>query len=278
MTWIKASDTQPQVKGSDHCPVYVDFHESIVDPSTGQTLFLKDVLGAPRTDGNIPDPPRIATKWWEEFSGKQTSLAQFFGRKGASNLVSSPSPSTAASAPVSQPVEAVPDTVPSAAPATLSPTSSAGATPVPSSSSTATKRKLVASQPGSQSKKSKKASVSISTKAKPGQSSIASFFAKPSASQSQGKAKEEEPEVDEDEDYKLALQLSQEPDTDLAPPSSSQVSEADVASSQKKKQAWTTLLAPTQTPLCRGHSEPAKEFTVNKPGPNKGKKFFVCSR
>ena len=26
------------------------------------------------------------------------------------------------------------------------------------------------------------------------------------------------------------------------------------------------------------HNEPAKELTVTKPGPNKGKQFFICSR
>ncbi|KAH6910497.1 DNA-lyase 2 [Coprinopsis sp. MPI-PUGE-AT-0042] len=278
MQWIKGSDTQPQVKGSDHCPVYVDFHDSIVGPSSGQTLLLADVLGAPRANGKIPDPPRIATKWWEEFSGKQTSLAQFFGKKSASNVVSTPSSSSVTPVPTSQPIEAreeasSPTTTSASPPASLPNTAPAP----PSSSSTATKRKLVANDPTSQSKKSKKGSVSTSTKARQGQSSIASFFAKPAASKSQQKEKEDEDSA-EDEDYKLALQLSQEVDTDFAPPSSSQASEADAASSQKSKQAWTTLLAPIQPPLCKGHLEPAKEFTVNKPGPNKGKKFFLCSR
>jgi len=31
-------------------------------------------------------------------------------------------------------------------------------------------------------------------------------------------------------------------------------------------------------PLCTVHREPSKEFRVNKPGPNKGKTFYLCAR
>jgi AP endonuclease-2 len=31
-------------------------------------------------------------------------------------------------------------------------------------------------------------------------------------------------------------------------------------------------------PLCTVHQEPAKEFRVNKPGPNKGRTFYLCAR
>ncbi|KAF8493169.1 hypothetical protein F5888DRAFT_1591341, partial [Russula emetica] len=31
-------------------------------------------------------------------------------------------------------------------------------------------------------------------------------------------------------------------------------------------------------PLCTVHREPAKEFRVNKCGPNKGKTFYLCAR
>jgi len=37
-------------------------------------------------------------------------------------------------------------------------------------------------------------------------------------------------------------------------------------------------MAPLVAPLCTVHREPTKELTVNKPGLNKGKKFYVCSR
>ncbi|KAK4685463.1 AP endonuclease 2, partial [Tremellales sp. Uapishka_1] len=90
--WIKGGDIQPKTFGSDHCPVYIDLHDSITDATDGEIL-LKDMLNpanrpastglvypgdAKRREG-IPEPPRFATKFYEEFSGRQTTLKGFFG-------------------------------------------------------------------------------------------------------------------------------------------------------------------------------------------------------
>lgn len=104
LPWVKHSDIQPQIFGSDHCPVYVDLHESIKDPVTNETLVLKDLLRETQPDSSsyahgvhrpplpaaleslrdktrtVPEPPAFATKWWDEFSGKQTNLMSFFSR------------------------------------------------------------------------------------------------------------------------------------------------------------------------------------------------------
>jgi AP endonuclease-2 len=94
LPWVKHSDIQPDVFGSDHCPVYLELHESIVDPITGQTLHLRDLMNQgsrpplpPHLEAlkdesrDVPEPPPFATKWWDEFSGKQRSLMSFFGKK-----------------------------------------------------------------------------------------------------------------------------------------------------------------------------------------------------
>ncbi|KAG6811958.1 hypothetical protein H0H93_014108, partial [Arthromyces matolae] len=85
---------------------------------------------------------------------------------------------------------------------------------------------------------------------------------------------EDEDEVDdnEDSDHRLALLLS-EAEAE-AEPTSSQRSNNDTDAT---KQAWSTLMAPIKPPKCSVHGEPAKELTVTKTGPNKGKKFFICS-
>ncbi|KAJ8502758.1 hypothetical protein ONZ45_g11466 [Pleurotus djamor] len=44
------------------------------------------------------------------------------------------------------------------------------------------------------------------------------------------------------------------------------------------KAAWNSIMIPIQPPKCKVHAEPTTEYTVNKLGPNKGKKFFICSR
>ncbi|KAI3492711.1 hypothetical protein L1887_42629 [Cichorium endivia] len=41
--------------------------------------------------------------------------------------------------------------------------------------------------------------------------------------------------------------------------------------------AWGAIFSPLPPPLCR-HSEACRAWTVNKPGPNHGRKFWLCSR
>ena len=82
-----------------------------------------------------------------------------------------------------------------------------------------------------------------------------------------------------DSDYRLALELSASQETLLS--QALPVPSSSTASKQNGKQttaAWSHLLAPIQPPKCLVHNEPAKELTVTKPGPNKGKNFFICSR
>jgi AP endonuclease-2 len=75
--WIKAANIQPEIKGSDHCPVYIDLHDEII-AEDGTRTKLQDVLG----NTSEKEPPRLATKFWEEHAGKQMSLDKFFfGKK-----------------------------------------------------------------------------------------------------------------------------------------------------------------------------------------------------
>ncbi|CBQ68031.1 related to APN2-AP endonuclease, exonuclease III homolog [Sporisorium reilianum SRZ2] len=73
LDWIKGADIQPDVYGSDHCPIYVDLHdERQID---GKMVKLADLMhgGADRL------PPALAACHYDEFSGKQRKLASFFG-------------------------------------------------------------------------------------------------------------------------------------------------------------------------------------------------------
>lgn len=119
--WIKGGDIQNKVFGSDHCPVYIDLHDSITLDS-GEVLHIRDQLNPsirpiltvpsyptdpPRT---APEPPRFATKFLDEFSGKQQTLKSFFGggtvgRKKSGSMVSASPTPTPASAAVSVPVK-----------------------------------------------------------------------------------------------------------------------------------------------------------------------------
>ncbi|KAJ6472050.1 Endonuclease/exonuclease/phosphatase [Mycena sanguinolenta] len=281
LPWIKAADIQPEIKGSDHCPVFIDLHDEISDKNRG-VVKLRDVLG-PGTAG--AEPPRIAAKFWDEY--KQRLLDTFFGKK---------TESSAKPTPQRQPSQPMPDprtrsaTLESEEKDTLTSTRTTGSvlstdeplndrpasgsqaldsTP-PSAPVPATKRRRDTEESvASSSKKPKK---ELKPK-KPGQSSLVSFFSKSESSKSPGvkstssSSKTKLSSAELDADYKLALSLSQE----ASPPRASQ-------SNDESKKTWSTLLAPIQPPLCQVHGEPTKELTVNKPGPNKGKKFFICSR
>jgi AP endonuclease-2 len=275
LPWIKAADIQPEIKGSDHCPVFIDLHDQIIDTSGG-VIKLRDVLG--RTAG-YTEPPRVAAKFWDEY--KQRLLDTFFGKKPDPNPKPVPPQPPAPQPPSDPPTPSVtlesekndmlmsPQTASAVSPLSELPDDrhSSGSQPlssIPSSSSVApAKRKRNAQEPVTSSSKKPKNDEPKPKKA--GQTSLASFFSKPAVSSSKSKLSEADLL---DADYKLALSLSQVP----SPPRSSSQSNGE------SKKAWTTLLAPVKPPLCEVHGEPTKELTVNKPGPNKGKNFFICAR
>lgn len=293
--WIAAADIQPEIKGSDHCPVFVDFRDEIMN-ANGVTIKLRDVLGVQATSGKPKEPPRMAAKFWDEHSGKQTLLEKFFGkqpmgtqaleppptlilvsdasgelldRESSSSVAQSPCPSNSKSHDPPNPFSSSPSVTSPAILPTL-PTSKRKNTV---QTTTSKKLKLMPTRKNEIGKPKEK---------KPGQSKIASFFSQPKDPNSQtsssssttsiSKGKERaHPQVDEDADYRLALLLSSQESTTCS-------SSSQDRPEKETTQAWNDLLAPIQPPKCIVHGEPAREFTVNKQGPNKGKKFFICSR
>ncbi|CAK5273443.1 unnamed protein product [Mycena citricolor] len=252
LPWIKAADIQPDVKGSDHCPVYIDLHDQITLES-GVFVKLADVLGNPEPGA---EPPRLAAKFWEEH--RQRGVDTFFGKAGAKQVVAlkKDSPVAEMKAPSASPPE---DTPKRERDILQSSSSSSSCLPIaaksPSPASTA-KRKQNGPTPSS----------SNSKRPKNGQPTLASFFGSKSASASQSSVTHSS-ESTIDSDYQLALALSAaESEPSSSPPN------------PHTARAWTTILAPLEPPRCSVHDEPAKVMTVNKPGPNRGKTFFVCSR
>lgn len=232
------------------------------------------------------DPPRLAATFWEEFSGKQTLLSNFFAKRGdcAQDTESQRSKSLPSVDENELPSSQL-SFSPSPKPAPLRPSASQGKrTP---------KRKTNESPAPSSSKKKKKDS---------SQSSIASFFGKgpnkgPRETIRHPRAKHcivldsddgdvdpttsltepldaGDPESQVDADFRFAMELASAEQLDL--PSSQ--SQSQLPSSSQNKEAWSNLFTPVQPPKCLVHGEPAKKFTVNKPGPNKGRTFYVCSR
>lgn len=286
--WVKHGDIQPSLKGSDHCPIYIDLHDEITTDA-GERLSLRDVLPM---DGNKRDPPRLAAQRWEEYSGKQTLLSTFFakGREITTtdnSQFASVSPTPDTESPTVRPghtqlaVDLPPQTHPSLTsqkssftsaiqPFTLSPKPQ----PNPISSSPAALSSSSAKRQATTDIDAKKAA----KKPKGGQSKLSAFFAQssttPSCSQTDSPDQDADQQDYMDSDYQLALELS----ASLENPHLRSSLVSATPSTSQSKTAWSRLMAPVQPPNCIIHGEPAKEYTVNKPGSNKGKIFFLCSR
>lgn len=300
LPWFKYGDIQPDIKGSDHCPIYVDLHEEIT-LSSGETLRLQDVM---KLEDGRKMPPRISASFWDEF--KQTSLANFFTAKPETLLISASStpPSTLdqKKSPSSRPIDATPRLKsPALVPAEDSPILSDTALECQARSDDTRHRPLKASSSSSLQaqpylKKTKRSpeesGPSTRKKHKVDQPKISTFFMKPATSSVSKKngcsptssgeglidVNCEAGDVDTfvdgltqvEEDHKLALSLSQE--------SVSASTSIKTKNSSESKVAWGQLFAPIQTPRCIVHDEPCVQYAVNKAGPNKGKFFFICSR
>ncbi|KAI0704927.1 Endonuclease/exonuclease/phosphatase [Cytidiella melzeri] len=276
LKWIKHGDIQPSLKGSDHCPIYIDLRDEITLES-GDTLKLCDVMQQGQAAQELP---RIAAKHWGEFSEKQTKLSTFFGKKvDASNAVTEPLSTQSTEAQGSQPLHDVPSNA-GKDEATARKNSKLPPKPVTK------KRSSSSSQPTGGPSSSKKAKKNF------GQAQIGFFFQKtaPVASYAKaGSSSVEVIEVDSDSekpnavseedaeqleaDYRLACELATQVDSTTEPSAT-----PPTPSSSQSKAAWTNLFVPVKPPKCTVHGEPAKKFTVNKAGPNKGRSFFVCSR
>ncbi|KAI5894511.1 DNase I-like protein [Schizophyllum commune H4-8] len=351
---IKHADIQPDVKGSDHCPVIVEFHDEVdvnaIPSSVKANLSLPTGATRVSLQALMPPPasaPRLAAKNWDEYSGKQKLLDGFFkggttkAKTGSSRpslrasksasltpapapVASPPDPDITRSSPliatpgneVTEVVESSSSASPSIHPneaASFNPSQppASAQTASASSSSSGPKISTAKRKAGTSAGPSKKQKVEKGGKAEKGvegQTKLSAFFAKPKASgvaDAKGKAstcsdtKGKSPPNDhvdnEDPDYLYALELSRQYDESgpLSRSGSFSVGKTASQSSQRTSPAspgksasspgnsassWQDLLAAPPPPRCYVHDEPAREFTVNKKGENKGRAFYVCSR
>ncbi|KAF8508888.1 Endonuclease/exonuclease/phosphatase [Gautieria morchelliformis] len=290
--WFKHGDIQASIRGSDHCPVYVDLHDEI-QLDSGTTLTLRDAM---KFEQAKRKSPRISAAYWDEF--KQRLLSNFFTAKVLEDV---PTPSTSSGSlqetvPI-EPISQVPVAKVLSSQATqreeltlVESRNSSQGSPCAAETSTFPSRKCAPSF-----SKTKRNGDDLTNeqrkKRKVGQTKISSFFAKPPVKSSSsepnaprssstpadidakevdaGTQRQTQEPAQMNADHELAISLSEAADTTEV--------QASTSSSQSKA-AWKHLLTPLRPPLCRTHREPCKEFTVNKAGPNKGKAFFICSR
>jgi AP endonuclease-2 len=237
-----------------------------------------------RMDGPKREPPRLASMYWDEFSGRQTLLSTFFRKRTESPLVPPLVPSsTADSVPTSaNPAEACGPHVSDHSRSETVPVQFTPAMPpLPSSQTLPSSHDVI---PSSSHVKRRKSVTppKRSKRHKPGQAKLSTYFGKAQGSKEQSQAglnarpsaKLEFADIFDPNLYDPQL----DPDPWLSSQAPSSQDSFDSTSALPSKTAWSHLMAPIQPPKCTVHGEPTKEFTVNKSGPNKGKNFFICAR
>lgn len=121
LPWVVHADIQPEIYGSDHCPVFLELKDSI-ETDKGVERLVDRMHGLQGTSpGTVP---RLAASELDEFSArKQPKLAAMFGAQRASTKVADTKdaiPPPAAPAPAASPPSASP---PAARPAPNTPPS-----------------------------------------------------------------------------------------------------------------------------------------------------------
>jgi AP endonuclease 2 len=309
LPWIKAGDIQPSIKGSDHCPVFVDLHNEITTES-GQKLVLRDLMHM-SVDAAKREPPRLAAKHWTEFQGKQTLMSSFFVKRavetsppppitttvppnGLSVLVTAfdaletqlppppveEPPTSKATQPHSSSSQADTEPEPSTPPSPVSPAASQPSLKPPPEPRESRKRPRT-DTPAAGNAKQKKLEA--------GQTRLSSFFTKPTTTATTAAAPRQSLSSSDRVGWCPSSEIIDLCEDSEEMPSSLPTITSEIRLQGKGKEnengkagtgaaSWSALFTPTPSPLCNVHREPAKEWRVNKPGPNKGKTFFLCSR
>ncbi|BGP36335.1 Class II abasic (AP) endonuclease [Rhodotorula kratochvilovae] len=293
LPWVKHSDIQRDVVGSDHCPVYLDLHDELDIPGRG-TVSIWNELNPGRSKGDkMPPPPPFATRFYDEFSGKQKLLSSFFGKKADTPASAGPTPS-----PSPQPGSSL---APEASTSVAQPSTSKLAftsQPATNGLSSSKKGKGKAREPSPPPPEKER---------KTGQQALSSFFKPPPRPDPPAKKKRKKsatktaspppafasaprqattPSPRDPPDREVLILSDDDDDPPPAQVSAEEQADAIAAATAtatatlnaESASAWSSIFAPKPPPLCEGHNEPSKLWTVNKTGINKGRRFFLCSR
>lgn len=282
--------------GSDHCPVYIDLYdERQID---GKLVKLKDLLSGGPDKLKAPVPP-LATSNWPEYRGNQKTIKDLFAKASIQNSFAEASSTNIAAIAAESEGEkaALLSKTSSSSSALLSKSDSIGLSQASSSRSSSSQ-----SGGGSSSlKRSASSSTSPSKedtkKKKPkkaGQQKLKNYFTKEKAS---GKEVKEVVETLTDSSFNTSsssnsfhqdsTSVSQQsiPEDVLAalsdlPDSDRSFLTTSPSKEEKEKVSaqWNNLFQKPTPPKCERHKEDATYWTVNKPGPNRGRGFWLCSR
>ncbi|KAJ6009700.1 hypothetical protein N7522_004716 [Penicillium canescens] len=299
--WLSGSNIQEGLMGSDHCPVFVDFKDSIPQPEG--PVNVRDILNPPGMFKNGERQQEYSVKFALPASGrllpefdvnKRQSIKDMFARKPAS-------------APTKPVHSALAFTTESEAHTPESPvaTTTSQSSGIVQSSSAPIKtdnqlnhtasRKRSQPLPTSLTKRSKSSATASPGATTAGQKSLMGFF-KPKVVNCDQSTQSSIPipvsgtplniqTPSSSEENQTAPDLGSQPseahtyDSSAQTPKSSKLMDSDsVIDPIVSKEDWSKLFTKKPVPPCDGHHEPCISLTTKKPGMNRGRSFWICPR
>jgi AP endonuclease 2 len=274
--WWSDANIQEGLMGSDHCPVYGVFHDTI--PLDGVQKHILDLVNPP---GMFEGGIRVqewSSKCLLPMSGKL--ITEFDRRRNIRDMFSR-TPSMPKSASVAEtPVK----------PTTIH----AGASQQSPSRPPSTTRPINGKRPSQSdiqvapTKKSKVSSSTASNGISKGQQSLRGFFSSravpPSTAPVPELEQKDSPQLSDNEDSATLGETldGTHDDVDRSPAKSmTTVTEEDFEAAEAanfaSKQSWGKLFSKPIAPKCE-HDEPCKTMLTKKPGANRGRSFWMCNR
>lgn len=303
--WIKDANIQEGLLGSDHCPVFVDFHDQV---STEEgDIKLLDIMnpagafenGERKREWRLQDIPAFSGKRLQEFD-KRRSIKSMFAAPKAKQAPTPPQQSVEESKASSEKISDV-STTPSQP-------SEAASPPTQSAPSPDKKRKPTAPSKSVSAKRQKSDANSAtngSASAGKGQQSLKGFFQpKPTALSKATSAPDEKKDSSANE-YSAAPVTNpaspastaktsqsgkaQPPSTPPPQPTAQPTSATSIVSPTASlsnfearsatSASWSALLnSRPVAPMCEDHGEPCKTMQTKKKGSNQGRSFWMCAR
>ena len=306
-SWVKDANIQEGLLGSDHCPVFADFHDVV--EIEGKKVNLLDIMSPPgvfvggqrQREWKLQDIPAFSGKRLQEFD-KRRSIKSMFAAPKAKQATTTSQQSTNDSKPGLEKSSEV-SPLPLQSPLPTAPTNVDTNSPDKKRKASVSSKPLPAKKPKSGTAAASTASASSAK----GQQSLRGFFqpkaASPSKTDSDSALKVESGTATKDtepigdsatplsyEDPQVPI-VTRNPSTppsksrDSATPASavSFISPTASLSNFEARSAtsasWSALLNSRPTaPKCEDHSEPCKTMQTKKKGSNQGRSFFMCAR
>ncbi|GAW22444.1 hypothetical protein ANO14919_119810 [Xylariales sp. No.14919] len=286
--WFIDSNIQEGLMGSDHCPVFAILNDTVqID---GREVFIKDIMNPPGVfkDGkrlrewSAKDLLPLSAKLIPEFDRRQNIKDMFFKKPAAPKAIPA-LPRESSTSKVDSPEKLEASSFASTVDSNP-PSSSMPAPPLAQPPPSSLKRTSSVTAPSNKPPKKAKAGPSRESSTK-GQSNLMGFF-KPKATENETKKSEEQVvpsaggldgTVETEPSYSPIRNETLKTDIDESKGGSSSTDSETVFDPIQAKESWSKLLGRRIVPKCE-HGEDCISLVTKKPGMNRGRSFFICSR